>query len=197
NINSNADFMLISPETNNLGNGTKQVRFSVNHQYGYNGTMLIEVYSMDDNTASATKTLLQTINVSNLPTYSWTEFIVPLPATTDDYFAFVFPEMGSSGYGTLYMDDIYYEDLMDCAFPTGITVSNITTTSAAVAWMASLDPNATSYEYEIVDASGTVVSSGTTTSTSLPLNGLTSATTYTLRIRSVCGTSTGDWSAPV
>lgn len=193
--NSPAEFMLISPQTNNLGNGTKQVRFYVQYQYSYGGTPELELYTLDSNTATATKTLVQKITFTNAMQYNWVEFVVPLPPTTDDYFAFSFPKGKVEAQFSI--DDIYYEDLLPCIFPTGVTVSNITTTSASAAWMGSLDPNATGYEYEVVDANGTVVSSGSTTGTSVNLSGLTSATKYYLKLRSVCGGSTGDWSSPV
>src|SRR5690606_30792129 len=105
------DLILISPETTNLGNGTKQIRFSVAYDYG-SGNNEIEIYSLNGNTATATKTLLQAFPVPK--SGNWVEYIVPLPQTTDDYFAFSFPKEANSGYASYYIDDIYYEDLSPC-----------------------------------------------------------------------------------
>src|SRR5690606_37993054 len=80
------DLLLISPETSNLGHGTKQIRFWAKKS---SATYVpkFEIYSMNGKTATSTKTLLQaSINL----TTAWQEFIVPIPATTDDYFAFSF-----------------------------------------------------------------------------------------------------------
>src|SRR5690606_24357440 len=102
------DFMLISPETSDLGNGAKRLRFSVYYDYG-SGTPEIEIYHLNDNNTSATKTLINTICVTTIG--SWQEYIVYLPVTTDDYFAFSFPEVSGGGYGSWFIDDIYYEDI--------------------------------------------------------------------------------------
>src|SRR5690554_4068242 len=189
---SNTELLLISPETANLGNGTKQVRFWANNTYsGYAGTKL-EVYTMDDATATATRTLVQTINLTNT---GWFEYIVPLPATTDDYFAFSF--YGATNmYPTIYLDDIYYEDIDPCIFPMNLSVSNITITDATISWSPSLGSSVTDYEYEIRELDGTVAATGLAggaTTTSVNVQGLDGATTYRVYIRSVCGTSEGPW----
>lgn len=105
------DFMMISPETNDLGNGTKRIRFSAYLDYYYPEEPKIEIYSLDGNTTSANKTLIETITLSD--NGDWEDYTVVLPETTDDYFAFSFPEIGSGGYGEFYIDDIYYEDIPD------------------------------------------------------------------------------------
>src|SRR5690554_3287608 len=157
---------------------------------------------MDDNTATATKTLLQSIPISSADLYTWKEYIIPLPETDDDYFAFSVTTSTPSGnwhYTYGYLDDIYYEDLWPCFFPMNIEVSDITMTEATISWDASLDPGATEYEYEIrtsgAPGSGAtgLVDSDTTTDTEADITGLTAATNYTVYVRSICGTSTGEW----
>src|SRR5690606_30790137 len=63
------DVLLISPQTDNLGNGTKQIRFWAKvSSTSYINTQKFEVYRMDGTTSSATKTLLQ----GNIPlTDTW------------------------------------------------------------------------------------------------------------------------------
>ncbi len=187
------DLLLISPETNDLGNGTKQIRFwakvtSASYMPKF------EIYSMDGTTATANKTLVQ----GSIPlTTTWQEFIVPLPATTDDYFAFSFDRDGAVSY--VYLDDIYYEDLSPCIYPSNLAVTGITTGSATVSWDASLASGVTGYDYEIrtSGAAGSgatgLVSSGTTTSTSVNITGLNHSTQYTVYVRSKCGTANGMW----
>src|SRR5690554_96535 len=186
------DLYLISPETDNLGNGTKQLRFSARVSSAtYETTQKFEIYTMDGNTATANKTLIQ----GNIPLeVGWQEFIVALPATTDDFFMFSFERDGGLTY--VYLDDVYYEDLLPCMFPSNIQVSNITGTTADISWVPSTAPGVTGYEYEVRDSSGTVVTSGIATSPAIgnaPVQGLTGATTYTVYVRSVCGTTTGPW----
>ncbi|WLD23868.1 T9SS type A sorting domain-containing protein [Flavobacterium dauae] len=184
------DLMLISPETTNLGNGTKQIRFSVIYDYG-SGNNEIEIYSLNSNTATATKTLLQAFPVPQ--SGNWVEYIVPLPTTTDDYFAFSFPKEANNGYASYFIDDIYYEDLSPCMFPGNLDVTNITASSADITWDASMATGVTGYYYEVRDTAGTVVDSGTTTGTTAQTTGLTPGTNYTVYIRSVCGATNGNW----
>src|SRR5690606_14809287 len=106
-VTTTGDLMLVSPETNNLGGGTKRIRFSAKvSSTSYIPYQKLEVYSMNGNTGTATKTLVQ----DNFAlTDSWQEFIVYLPNTTDDYFAFRFNTVTGTSY--IYLDDVYYEDI--------------------------------------------------------------------------------------
>src|SRR5690606_9068450 len=126
----------------------------------------------------------------------WEEYIVPLPNTTDDYFGIAISGNNQSGsYG--HIDDIYYEDLWPCMSPGNVQVDplTVTTTGATISWDDSLDPGATGYEYEVRDSSGTVVDSGTTTApvTTATATGLDPGTKYYVYIRSICGTTEGEW----
>src|SRR5690606_2281043 len=157
---SDTELFLVSPEMVDLGNGTKQLRLSANlSSTGIIGTE-IRVYRLDGKTSTAAQTLIQTIP---LKTTGWQEYIVPLPVTTDDYFAIAFYGAPSQ-YPNIYIDDVYYEDLSPCIFPIGIDVTNITTTTADISWNASLASGVTGYDWEVRDASGTVVKSGSTNS---------------------------------
>src|SRR5690554_3567671 len=186
------DILLISPETDNLGSGTKQIRFWARKT---SATVVpeFEIYRMDGTTAAASKTLLQTINL----TTDWTEYIVFLPVTTDDYFAFSFDRIGTAPY--VYLDDVYYEDMMPCAFPLNIDITNITETTATISWDTSLTTGVTGYEYEVrtegAPGSGStgLDASGSVTGTTASVTGLTGATEYVVYVRSVCGASQGVW----
>ncbi len=190
---ANGELFLISPETANLGNGTKQIRFWAKIS---SSTYVpdLRIYTMAGNTATAVKTQIQ----GTIPlTTNWQEFIVPIPATTDDYFAFSFDRIGTSSY--LYLDDIYYEDLSPCIFPLNINVANIAQTGATISWNASLGTGVTGYEYEIrtsgAPGSGAtgLALTGTSNTTSVNITGLTGGVDYIVYIRSICGTSKGSW----
>lgn len=198
--NAPEEIMLVSPETSNLGNGTKQIRFwarSTSTSY----TPKLSVYSMNGNTpaALATKTLLQSIPLTST---TYQEYIVPLPATTDDYFAFALEHTNPAEYPGFYLDDIYYEDLSPCIFPMNLQVTGVTQTNATVSWNASMATGVTGYEYEIrtAGAAGSgatgLVQTGVvnTPATSVNITGLNHSTTYTVYIRSKCGTTNGLWS---
>ncbi|WCM41013.1 glycine-rich protein [Flavobacterium sp. CBA20B-1] len=191
------DIILISPETNNLGNGGKQLRFSARvSSTSYISTHQFEVYTMDGTSTTATKTLLQgTIPLTN----TWQEFVIPLPVTTDDYFAFSFERNGGAAY--VYLDDIYYEDLSPCSAPGNIQSSAITQTAATISWDFSLATGITGYEYEVrtsgnpgSGANGLVVTNTTSATTnSVNLTNLQPGTSYTVYVRSICGGSSGSW----
>jgi|GEM_PF-828100 len=190
---ANGDLLLISPETANLGSGTKQIRFWARAS-STSDVPDFRIYTLDGNTASAVKTQIQ----GTIPlTTGWQEFIVPLPSTTDDYFAFSFDRAGATSY--VYLDDIYYEDLSPCIFPLNIKVTNIAQTTATISWNASQGAGVTVYEYEIrtsgAAGSGTagLVSTGTATTTSANVTGLTGGIDYIVYVRSICGTSSGKW----
>src|SRR5690606_1596672 len=93
------DILLISPETDNLGNGTKQLRFWA--KTNRLNPPVFEIYRLNGTPVTATRTLIQAITLTD----NWEEYIVPLPVTTDDYFAFSFGQANDT-----YIDDIYYED---------------------------------------------------------------------------------------
>src|SRR5690606_32020873 len=198
-VEDGAYVTLISPETDDLGGGDKQLRFYFYYSGGNDPSASIEIYSMDDNTSTATKTLIQSIPMLSANLSSWVEYIIPLPATDDDYFAFSFSTPSGKNYWYGYLDEIYYEDLSPCFFPMNIEASDITANEATISWDPSIDGNVTGYEYEIrtsgepgSGATG-LADSGTTTNTEVDITGLDDSTTYYVYVRSVCGTSEGMW----
>ncbi len=199
-LEDDAEIKLISPETDDLGDGTKQLRFSVYLDDHYPTTTIpvLEIYSLDGKTSTATSTLINSIQLTQQ--YVWSEYIVPLPKTTDDYFAFRIPgKAAGKTYWYGFLDDIYYEDLSPCIFPMNLNVSNITQNDVKVSWAASIATGVTGYEYEIRTAGtpGSGISgladSGTTTNTYVDIKGLDAATNYTVYVRSVCGATNGIW----
>ncbi|KAA5532954.1 choice-of-anchor J domain-containing protein, partial [Paenimyroides baculatum] len=197
-LQSDGQLMLVSPETNNLGNGTKQIRFWARSSSTSYSPKLV-IYSMNGNTVSSTKTVVTSINIPSTTTFA--EYIVPLPPTTDDYFAFSFEHQMPTQYTSIYLDDIYYEDMAACIFPLNIQTANTTTTGTTISWDASLGTGVTGYEYEI-RTSGAAGSGATglvktgivnAPATSVNITGLNHSTTYTVHIRSKCGTSNGMW----
>lgn len=193
--NRNDNLILVSPETANLGAGTKQVRFSVRNNSGTNKD-IIEVVTLDKNDNTATVSVIQAINVIGT---TYKEFIVPLPANSDDYFGLRLAHNGTTTATTIFIDDVHYEDISDCIFPMNIKVANITANTANLSWNSSLAKGVTAYEYEIrtsgLAGSGStgLIKTGTVNTTSVALTGLPHSTKYYVYVRSVCGTSNGAW----
>src|SRR5690606_19752684 len=144
---STEEIVLVSPQTNNLGNGTKQLRFSVRSYSTTTYDNKLEILSMPDPTTTTGATVLTTINNNG---QVWQEYVVPLPAGTDDYFAFRLAHPGTTTASSVTIDDVYYEDLETCMYPDNIAVSNIISTGADISWIASpQSTGGTGYEYEI------------------------------------------------
>ena len=196
---SSEELVLVSPPTDNLGNGAKQLRFSIRSYSTTTYNSKLEILSMPDPTTTTGATVLATINNNN--DRVWAEYVVPLPVGTDDFFAFRLAYPGVTTASSITIDDVYYEDLGTCMYPSGIGVTNVTATTSIIEWMASLDPMVTGYEYEVrtAGAAGSgatgLVATGTVSAatTTANITGLSSATDYTVYVRSICGASSGVW----
>ncbi len=82
-----------------------------------------------------------------------------------------------------------------CLTPTGLAISNISSTSALASWSASGSASSYNFQYKLSTTSTwTQVNS---TSTSVQLTGLSPNSTYNTRVQSVCGSSTSVFSAQV
>ncbi|MFC5271686.1 M43 family zinc metalloprotease [Adhaeribacter terreus] len=79
-----------------------------------------------------------------------------------------------------------------CNVPTGLTVSNLTSTAVTLNWASS---GATSYNVRIKAISSSTWSNFTASTNSLGLTGLTASTTYEYQVASVCSGTTSAFSA--
>ncbi|MBW8361058.1 MAG: fibronectin type III domain-containing protein [Kaistella sp.] len=179
--------MLVSPQTLNLSDGTKWVKFSA--RSGANN-YLVEVGTLSDpgNPASFT-----TIGSAIPLTTSHVQYTVVIPAGSAQHIAF---RHGLGGtYRAVYLDDITVETAPTCFEPTALTVTpaSITTNGGSLTWTAP-STSAGSYEvYYSTDSTAptaatvlTGVNSVTVNGTAATINGLTPAITYYVWVRSVC-----------
>ena len=94
------------------------------------------------------------------------------------------------------LDDFVVEIAPNCAPPTGLTVSNITQTSATATWNAGGDETAWKLQYKAATASdwGAEISVNTTT---YDITGLVAETVYQVRVKSDCGDGgESGWTTP-
>ncbi len=80
-----------------------------------------------------------------------------------------------------------------CTVATGLSSASITTTGATVSWTAV--SGATSYNVQYRVSGTTAWTNAASTTTSLALTGLTSATLYEIQVQTVCTTGTSAFSA--
>src|SRR6185295_641336 len=98
---------------------------------------------------------------------------------------------GSSSYSTA----ASFTTATSCDIPTGLTSSNIATTSATVSWTGV--PGAATYNLQWkASSSSTWTTVGGITTTSSNLTGLAAGTTYQFQVQTVCSYGASPYSDP-
>ncbi len=197
NTDSAGNYILISPQTVDLGNGTYRVSFYA--KAGGSGyTLLFGRMSNPDD--PATFTSLQTVSL----TTTHTKYTFTLPATTDDYFAFKHGQGGT--IRSIYIDDVVYQPIPSCLEPVAPFASSaVNVSGATLSWGASASSPSSGYDYyyttsstedpnSTLPAASGSVAAGTLTAT---ITGtLTASTQYYWWVRAHCaGADTSVWMA--
>lgn len=156
---------------------------------GSNATSTFKIGTMSDPADASTFTLIaeQTL------TTSYQEFAYLVPSTTDAYLAIMMdPSSSSSGSSVgFYIDDISIAEPPSCLKPTDVTCSATTTTTATLSWTET--GTATAWQICLDGDEANPIDAATNPFT---LTGLTSATTYTVKVRANCGANGySDWSS--
>ncbi|WP_177761244.1 fibronectin type III domain-containing protein [Flavobacterium sp. I3-2] len=187
-------YILISPETQNLGNGGYRVKF--NARSGTSGQTLI-FGTMSNPLDASTFTPLQTFALPTTYNVNATPyFVVYLPEGTNDYFAFKHGQQ--STYVTIYIDDISYEPNPACPEPVNLSVEkNLSSLTANLRWDGPANiPNNFEVEWGVapfVQGAGTVVNA---TNTSTMISSLIADETYSFYVRRICGNESTAWVGP-
>lgn len=100
----------------------------------------------------------------------------------------------NSGYGIIQAFQAAGQvNTVSCGTPSGLTSTNITTTTATISWSSVTGANNYDVDYK-AHASSTWINAATaTTSTSINLTGLTANTLYDWRTRANCSSGTSDY----
>ncbi|MCU7615922.1 fibronectin type III domain-containing protein [Chryseobacterium sp. PBS4-4] len=113
--------------------------------------------------------------------------------TTSGVYYFGVRVISNSTPTYLGVDDFRFETTPTCVEPTAVTASNITTTTADVAWTAPSTVPANGYEIYYSTTStapgATTPATTTSTTTSKSLSSLLPSSTYYVWVRSVCSTT--------
>lgn len=183
-------YMLVSPETTDVSNGQNRVKFSA--KGGSTGYSLV-VGTLSNPTDVSTFTPIQTVNLTN----AVQNFSVNIPSGSNKYVAF---KNGLGGtYRAIYLDNIFFEAIPSCDYPTAVSSVITSTTSATVSWTAPGVPPANGYEYYLSTSNtapdATTAVTGSSTTTSVDLSNLTAETYYYIWVRSSCSdTEKSTWS---
>src|SRR5690606_28192220 len=143
--------------------------------------------SLHDALPISTFTVLENITL----TTTYQEYIVALPAGTDDYFGF---RHGLGGtYRSVYIDNIVYEEAPSCLPPTALT-ANPTHNSAVLGWDSAGENFEISWGEGTFNAEEGTIEPFTNSGT---LSGLMANTAYQFYVRQNCGGGDlSDWAGP-
>ena len=162
---------------------------------------LIQVGVMTDPTDLSTFELVQLVNMTSLPslTIQSNEINFASYTGTGKYIAFYSPviDTTSYAYNYIYIDDVELLFTPTCIRPTGVTVSNLTSSTATVSWTpASSEQNTFVVAYG-TGTDPTAMTQVTVSGTSLTLSGLNQSTEYNVYVKAVCDANDqSDFSSP-
>ena len=157
------------------------------------------------------------VGVSTSPTgpftteYTWIgdyqttadEAWVPIGINLDTYLGqVIYVEFSYGGAGTGFEGDMSIDQIQVetcgtfCIAPNNLTASNITATSADIAWTPS--GSETQWNYVVQPAGTGTPTSGTTVgTTTVSESGLTPQTDYEVYVQAICGANTSVWAGPI
>lgn len=186
--------MLVSPALTNVSAGTHRIKF---YARSGNPTGSLQVGTIDNTSVDGYFTSLETFPLTS----TYAEFVLEFTDTSnpDSYIAFRHNNTGT--YNSIFIDNVIWETIPQCADVTEVTVPEITTDSATINWA----PGGNESEWDVVYGLSTVTDPSTltpitpapTVTTETTLTGLTDNTTYKVWVRSVCGNQDGAWIGPV
>lgn len=185
--NSKPPQYLISPE---LATSTKTIDLSFWYKNGSTYTETFNVGYSLTNSETESFTWLEDVDIT--APASWTEYTQTLPAGTK----FVAIKYTANNQYKLWIDDFSVEEHSTCIKPTGLTVSNITSSQAELSWTSDADNWNVQYK-KTGDAEWTDVV-GAISTKPYTLEGLTPATNYQARVRTYCSLEDqSGWTEPV
>lgn len=176
----------VLPRFSNINAGTNWLRFKAKVS---SGTGLTEIGYVTNDADAASFVNIQSINITNT-IYEGYEYTVVIPNTVPANARLAIRNGGTTTV-TLYFDNVYWEPKATCLVPTNLALSNVTSATVDMTWTA---PTAVpAMGYDIYYSTNNTPPTATTTPnligiTANPytLQGLNSATTYYIWIRSRC-----------
>ena len=156
--------------------------------YAYNSGDGIQVGVMTDPNDINTFTPVATVNVTDV----YASYEVSLAPYQGNGAYVAFRNMVAS---SLYLDNVMLDHLPDCSRPTVFSAS-LSTDEATISWDATADQ----FEWEVVEGTPysdpDTMSSQIVNTNSYTMSNLTPNTTYTIFVRTLCGTENSVWSDP-
>ncbi|MEO8235416.1 MAG: T9SS type A sorting domain-containing protein [Flavobacterium sp.] len=129
---------------------------------------------------------------------TWTKFTHEFtPTTTGDY-SFGIQVVANFAPNGINFDNFKLEVTPSCLEPSGLAVSNVTTSMADISWNVAWPVPANGYQYIVSTSNVTPVIAGTAVAgLTASVMGLSANTQYYLFVRSDCGGTFSSWSDPL
>ena len=174
----------------------------------------VEFYYLTDGVASTpypeTFRVGYSTTDNNIGSFTWTSTLTDVVAADYELFRANFPvgtkyvavQHLSDDMDYLILDDFSFTEAPSCVEPSGLLISSITTTGAALSWTvggseSAWDIYVTDDDTDVPDDLTTPTYAAVTSHTNYPISGLTSGTTYYVYLRSACDATThSDWTMP-
>lgn len=146
----------------------------------------VEVGIMTNPTDTATFTSLHTYILPE--SNQWLEQEVSLEnhSGTGRYVAFRIGSADSSMPAYIYLDDIQLRFPLSCDQPDSLYITDLTDSSATLVIVPSVESDSDAAAYQVIISSAYSTDTVMSTTTTLPLVGLISATDYEVSVRSLC-----------
>lgn len=183
--------------------------FTVTHGYS-NQVVKIWIDFNDDGTFDTTTELVAS-GVSGSASSTTATISIPATATLGNHRMRVGDRYSSDpipcnvdGYGEAHDYTVAIGAAPSCLTATGLAISNVTSNSATLQWVASPSTPASGYEYYVTSSTNLPTASTVATGSvgagilTTPLGSLSPATDYKVYVRAFCTTtSKSNWSSPV
>ena len=187
--------MAISPEFSDMSGNNRQIKFQVATS---NTANTLYVGTMSSQSPSATITILDTITFTSGNT--WQLYILPLNAATgyngtDDHVVLI--HGGQQTFSDVYVDDFTYEPIPACPQLTNVSLSSVGITTATFSYNSG--GNGVQYEWGPIGFTQGTGTTGTMTSGTGTITGLSSASCYDVYLRTDCtagGNGYSIWTGP-
>ncbi|MDR6969642.1 hypothetical protein J2X31_003675 [Flavobacterium arsenatis] len=189
---SAAKIMLVSPKLSTLPAATHRLKFWAS---GNGGSTILDIGTLNNNSSDAVFTSLMPISLGEQYAYYMVDF--SNYSGTNQYIAF--RNASTSDYTSIFIDDIIWEAIPNCADVADIYFLDLTTTSVTVNWTAGNSETS----FQVAHAVNTVTDPALATvndvenDTVFLLEDLTAGTSYNVWVRSVCGADNGNWIGPI
>ncbi len=185
---NDSNVIMVSPRVNTLGTGTHRVRFTA---YGF-GNLVIGTLSSND--SSGVFTPIQTLQLGELAQNIYTASFNT--NTTDEFIGFKIET--NEYYSYVIIDNIYLEQMPNCADATNIAVTDFGEDTIEISWQGNNNNGGNIvYSTDVYADPNSLLPVVSSTTNEFTIENLESSTSYYIWIQTTCANGSGAWMGPV